>query len=75
MKVIRAEEVSRLIKDGDTIMYTGITLGGFAEEALVELEKSFLETGHPRDLTMYWQSATGNRGDRRASQRMRSGHD
>lgn len=41
MKVIRAEEVSRLIKDGDTIMYTGITLGGFAEEALVELEKSF----------------------------------
>ena len=64
MKVIRAEEVSRLIKDGDTIMYTGITLGGFAEEALVELEKSFLETGHPRDLTMYWQSATGNRGDR-----------
>ena len=64
MEVIRAEEVSRLIKDGDTIMYTGITLGGFAEEALVELEKSFLETGHPRDLTMYWQSATGNRGDR-----------
>lgn len=64
MKIIRSEEVSRLIKDGDTIMYTGITLGGFAEEALVEMEKSFLETGHPRDLTMYWQSATGNRGDR-----------
>lgn len=62
MKVIRAEEVSRLIKDGDTIMYTGITLGGFAEEALVELEKSFLETGHPRDLTMYWQSGDRKQG-------------
>ena len=64
MKIIRSDQVSELIHDGDTIMYTGITLGGFAEEALIELEKSFLETGHPRDLTMYWQSATGNRGDR-----------
>ena len=64
MKIIRSNQVSQLIHDGDTIMYTGITLGGFAEEALIELERSFLETGHPRDLTMYWQSATGNRGDR-----------
>lgn len=64
MKVIKSSDVSKLIKDGDTIMYTGITLGGFAEEALVEMEKSFLETGHPRGLTMYWQSATGNRGEK-----------
>ena len=45
MKIIRSDQVSELIHDGDTIMYTGITLGGFAEEALIELEKSFLETG------------------------------
>jgi propionate CoA-transferase len=63
-KIINSSEVSKLIKDGDTIFTTGITLGGFAEEVIMELEKSFFETGHPRDLTFYFQSAIGNRKDR-----------
>lgn len=64
MKVISSAEIGALVKDSDTIMLTGITLGGFAEEAFLELEKSFLETGHPKDLTLYWQSGVGNRADR-----------
>ncbi|WP_024287260.1 acyl CoA:acetate/3-ketoacid CoA transferase [Cellulomonas sp. KRMCY2] len=64
ISVIAAGDVPGLIPDGATVMLTGITLGGFAEEAMVELEKSFLATGAPRDLTFYFQSGVGNRKDR-----------
>lgn len=60
MKVIASSEVSGLVKDGDSVLMTGITLGGFAEESVMELEKSFLDSGHPRDLTFYWQAAVGD---------------
>lgn len=63
-KVITSAEVSSYIKDGATIMMTGITLGGFPEEAFIEIEKSFLAKGIPRDLTIYFPSAIGNRDDR-----------
>jgi propionate CoA-transferase len=63
-KIIKSEEISAYIKDGSTIYMTGITLGGFAEEAAISIEKNFLETGHPRDLTIYYPSGIGNRGDR-----------
>lgn len=63
-KVIQSSDVCKYIQDGDTVVVTGITLGAFAEEAAVEIEKSFLETGHPRDLTFYFPSAIGNRNDR-----------
>lgn len=64
MKIIKANELCNYIKDNDTLMITGITLGGFAEEAFVEIGKSFDETGHPKDLTMYWVASVGNRGER-----------
>lgn len=60
MKVIPSSEVPKLIKDGDSVLMTGITLGGFAEESVMELEKSFLETGHPNNMTFYWQAAVGD---------------
>ncbi|MEL7568176.1 MAG: CoA-transferase [Dehalobacterium sp.] len=63
-QVIRPEEIKDYIKDGSTVYTTGITLGGFAEEIAIAIENSFLETGHPRDLTIYWPSGIGNRGDR-----------
>lgn len=63
-EVIRPEEISNYIKDGSTVYTTGITLGGFAEEVAIAIENSFLETGHPRDLTIYYPSGIGNRGDR-----------
>lgn len=64
MKQISASDICAYIKDGVTIVVTGITLGAFAEEAAVEIEKSFLASGHPRDLTFYFPSAIGNRNDR-----------
>jgi propionate CoA-transferase len=63
-KVIRPEEIRDYIEDGVTLYVTGITLGGFAEEAAIAIEKSFLETGHPRDLTVYYPSSIGNHGQR-----------
>lgn len=60
MKIIPSSDVSRIIKDGDSILLSGFNLAGFAEETFIELEKSFLETGHPRDLTLYWEAAVGN---------------
>lgn len=63
-KIIGSENIMDYIKDGFTIYMTGITLGGFAEEAAIAIEKSFLATGHPRDLTVYYPSGIGNRATR-----------
>lgn len=63
-KIIKASEISDYIKDGDTLFITGITLGGFAEEAVIEIEKSFFEKNSPKNLTLYFQSGVGNRKDR-----------
>ena len=60
-QIIQSSEIKNYVKDGDTLFITGITLGGYADEAVKEIEKSFLETGHPRDLTAYWTSSIGDR--------------
>ncbi len=62
-KIIQPSEVCQYIKSGDTIYITGLTLGGFAQEAAEEIEKSFLETNSPKDLTIYFPSSIGNRKD------------
>lgn len=63
MKLIESNEIEHLVKDGDTLFITGITLGGYADEAVKEIEKSFFETGHPKELTAYWTSSIGDRND------------
>ncbi|MFQ5762773.1 MAG: acyl CoA:acetate/3-ketoacid CoA transferase [Candidatus Bathyarchaeia archaeon] len=60
-KLIEADEVAKLVNDGDTVITDGIT-HGVPEELFISLERSFLETGHPRDLTLI---APGGPGDAR----------
>ena len=60
VKFIQSTAVAHLIKDGDTIYCAGMMLAGLAEEAMVELEKSFLSVGHPRKLTLYTPVGQGN---------------
>ncbi len=60
VQFIQSSEVATLIKDNDTLYCTGMMLAGLAEEALVELEKSFLAQGHPRNLTLYTPVGQGN---------------
>ena len=48
-KVMSAQEAISLIKDGDKIGVGGFIGMGHPQELSVAIEKSFLETGHPRD--------------------------
>ena len=41
MKIIPSSQVGRLIPDGASVLLTGITLGGYAEEAFLQIERSF----------------------------------
>jgi propionate CoA-transferase len=63
-KIVSSEEVVQFIKDGATVYTTGITLGGYAEEVVKAIEKNFLATGHPHDLTLYYPSSIGDHKDR-----------
>jgi len=59
-KIISAKEAAYLIKGKDTVAFGAMGLSGWAEEIAQELEKRFLETGEPRDLTLKQGSATGD---------------
>lgn len=54
---ITAAEAVRLVKTGNTVGSSGFIGMGHAEEISYELEKRFLETGEPRDLTLTWGSS------------------
>jgi len=63
-KVISAAEAVALIRDGDTIVVEGFACQCFAEELTLALEERFLKTGAPKDLTLAFTVAQGNRADR-----------
>ena len=44
-------EVAEFVKDGDTIVTEGFVASCCPESLTKALEKRFLETGHPRNLT------------------------
>jgi acyl CoA:acetate/3-ketoacid CoA transferase len=48
----QAADIARLVPDGSTVALTGAGIFLEPDEILAALEKSFLETGHPRDLTV-----------------------
>jgi propionate CoA-transferase len=60
-KIVTAEEAVALIRDGDTIVAEGFVGQCFAEELTLALEARFLQTGSPRDLTLAFTVAQGNR--------------
>ena len=59
-KVVSAEEAVRVIRDGDTIATGGFVGIGFAEEIAIEVEKYFLKTGKPRNLTLLYAAGQGD---------------
>ena len=60
-KVISAAEAAAMVKNGDTFVTTGFVACEMPESISKALEKSFLETGAPRDLTLLYAAAQGNR--------------
>jgi propionate CoA-transferase len=60
-KIVTAAEAVALIRDGDTIVVEGFAGQCFAEELTLALEARFLQSGSPRDLTLAFTVAQGNR--------------
>lgn len=63
-KFIKADDAVSLIRDGDTVAISGFVGIGTPEELIIALEQRFLQTGHPRDLTLVFSAAPGDGGER-----------
>jgi len=59
-KVVSAAEAAALIKDGDTVTTSGFVGIGVPDELLAAVEARFLETQHPRDLSLVFAAGQGD---------------
>ena len=59
-KIVSAAEAIAIVRDGDTIAFSGFVGTGTPDELIIALENRFLETGHPRDLTLVFAAAPGD---------------
>lgn len=59
-KVITADKAANLIKDGATVAAPSVGLAGWPEEIAIAIEKRFLETGYPQNITFMHSSAAGD---------------
>ena len=63
-KVVSIDDAMRLIRDGDTVSIDGF-IGGLApEELLAGLERRFLATGEPKQLTLVFAAGIGDSRDK-----------
>ena len=61
VKIISAEEAAMLVQDGQTISTGGFVSCACPEALSKALENRYLETGHPRDLTLFFAAGQGHR--------------
>ena len=59
-KIVTADEAIALIHDGDTLSSSGFVQTGFPEALLSALERRFLATGTPRNLTVFAAAGQGD---------------
>ena len=59
--VLTPREAALLVRDGDTLASGGFMSSACPEALSSALEQRFLETGHPRDLTLFFGAGHGNR--------------
>jgi len=62
-KVVSPGEAVAIIRDGDTLCCSGFGSNGVPVELVLALEKRFLETGTPRDLTLLFGGGPGDGAD------------
>lgn len=63
-KVTSSADAVSVIRDGDTVLVSGFVGIGTPDELILALEERFLQTGHPRDLTLVFAAAPGDGIDR-----------
>lgn len=63
-KIIEADEAIKHIKDGSTVATNGFIGTAFPEELAVAIEKRFVKTGYPRDLTLIYGAGQGDRANK-----------
>ena len=61
MKLISYAEAATLVQDGWTLSTSGFTGSGHPEGVSTTIERRFLDTGHPRDLTLLYAAGQGDR--------------
>lgn len=59
-KIMTAEDAVKFVNNGDVVSVCGIVGGLVPEKTLAALEKRFLESGAPRDLTIVFPVAVGD---------------
>ena len=67
-KIASPDEAIALIQDGDTVCVSGFVGIGTPDELVLALQRRFLETGSPRDITQlvnYYKLAYNKRRSRK----------
>ena len=59
-KIVSADEAVALIRDGDSVSCSGFVGIGTPEELIAALERRFVETQNPHDLTLVFAAAPGD---------------
>src|SRR6476620_10078199 len=59
-KIVDAEEAVAIIRSSDTVASSGFVGVGTPDEIIRALERRFLETGEPRDLSLVFAAAPGD---------------
>ena len=61
VKILTAAEAANLVEDGMTVSTNGFVACDLPEELTSALEKRFLETGSPKNLTYFYAAAGINK--------------
>ncbi len=62
--IITADEAAAQIKDGDTVAHSGFVSSCIPEGLIAALERRWLNTGSPKNITYFYAGSAGNRDGR-----------